>query len=189
MARGKLISRLAIALAIIAGLALFWDEHAKHDLIPKRFHEVVPERIYRSGMLTPASTRTVVERHDIRTIVDLGAWEPDSPEDRLAEATARELGVKRIVFDPAQYLDTLRIMNDPVHPPILVPCGAGTERTGCAVILYRNIIEGVPVDVAYEEAERVGHSPRRNPHLREVLDRWHDPIADAFDRDTELGDD
>jgi len=196
MADSKVAGRLAIGAAILAGAFFFWDEQAKHDVVPKRFHEVVPDRIYRSGKLTPASTRTVVERHDIRTIVDLGAWEPGTPEERLADATARELGVERIVFDlegdatgdPAAYLETLRIMNDPVNQPVLVHCGAGTERTGCAVILYRNIVEDVPVDIAYEEAERAGHSPRRNPRLREVLDRWHEPIRRAFDADTDLGD-
>lgn len=178
--------------AVVAGLIglglLFWEKQARHDLMAKRFGVVVEDRIYRSGKLTPASMRSVVEDNDIRTIIDLGAWEPGTPEEALERAVADELGVERVVFDlegdatgdPNAYLKTLQIMTDPARQPVLVHCGAGTERTGCAVILYRHIIEGVDVETAYEEARRVGHSPRRNPRLKAVLDRWLEPISDAY---------
>jgi protein tyrosine/serine phosphatase len=188
IAQGKTLARVAIPIAIIAVAALFWTTDARRDVLPKRLHEVVPDQIYRSGELTPAATRHIVQAHHIKTIVDLGAHEPGTPEDRLAQAVADELGVERIVFDlegdatgdPNHYVSTLRLMTDPEHQPVLVHCGAGTERTGCAVILYRNIIEDVPIDVAYDEAVAAGHSPRRNPRLKAVLDRWAEPIADAF---------
>jgi protein tyrosine/serine phosphatase len=199
IAQGKALARVAIPIAIIAVAALFWTTNVRRDVLPKRFHEVVPRQIYRSGELTPAATRRVVEAHHIKTIVDLGAHDSGSPEDRLAQAVADELGVERIVFDlegdatgdPNAYVATLRLMTDPDHQPILVHCGAGTERTGCAVILYRTIIEDVPMDAAYDEAVAAGHSPRRNPRLKAVLDRWADPVADAFKsgRDVRMGPD
>lgn len=180
------------AIAMFVGLsALFWEKQVRFDVLPKRLHTVVEDRIYRSGKLTPAAMRQVVENNDIRTVVDLGAWEPGTPEEALADAVAAELGVDRIVFDlegdatgdPNAYLHTLRIMTDPDRQPVLVHCGAGTERTGCTVILYRHIIEGVDVDEAYAEAESVGHRQRRNPRLKAVLDRWLEPIVEAYEND------
>lgn len=179
-------------IAVCVGLALlFWEKQVRFDVMPKRFGVVVENEIYRSGKLTPAAMRHVVEENGIRTIVDLGAWEPGTPEAALAHAVAAELKVDRVVFDlegdatgdPNAYLETLRIMTDPARQPVLVHCGAGTERTGCTVILYRHLVEDVDVDVAYEEALGVGHSPRRNPHLRTVLDRWLEPIAEAYEED------
>jgi protein tyrosine/serine phosphatase len=187
---GRRARRALAGILILVLAVLFWNEHARHDLAPKRFHEVVPGEIYRSGELTPAAFRTVVRRHDIRTIVDLGAWEPASPGDRLAQAVADELGVDRVVFDlegdatgdPNAYAQTLRILTDPDRRPVLVHCGAGTERTGCAVYLYRTIVQDVPDDEAYREALRAGHSDRRNPRLRQVIDTWARPVEDAFTR-------
>ena len=188
--RARLLQRALVATLIVVLAVLFYRDHARRDLFPKRFHEVVPGQIYRSGELTPAAFRKVVHAHDIRTIVDLGAWEPGSPGDALARAVADELGVDRVVYDlegdatgdPNAYAETLRILTDPARQPVLVHCGAGTERTGCAIYLYRTIVQDIPEDEAYREAVRVGHRDSRNPHLREVIDTWARPVEDAFER-------
>lgn len=158
------------------------------NLLPKRFGVVQVDRIYRSGAPGAAATRHVVERRGIRTILDLGAYEPGSPGEHLARETAESLHVLRLRLDlkgdatgnPNWYVRALEVMTDPKRQPVLVHCGAGSERTGAAVALYRYVVQGVPIDRAYEETRRYGHSGRRNPHLREVLDTWGDPIARAY---------
>lgn len=178
---------LTIALAAIAGF-LVWDRLVKPHVIPKRFGVVSQGLIYRSGKLTPATMRQVVQDHDIKTIVDLGAWVHDPRGERLEARTASTLGVERHVFDllgdstgdPNDYLEALRLMTDPANQPVLVHCGAGTERTGALVFLYRTIVEGKPEAEALAEARRAGHNPRRNPHLSQTLDRWKAEIARAY---------
>lgn len=179
---------LLLALAAIA-LAGWVYRHAVHpDLFPKRFAVVEPGVLYRAGRLTPAAFERVVKAHGIRTIVDLGAWPEGSRDDRRAHDTARALGVERVRLDlrgdsrgdPNHYVRTLRMIRDPERRPVLVHCGAGTERTGCAVALFRQIEQGWDLERAYREADHAGHSPSRNPELRRMLERWSDPIADAL---------
>lgn len=187
-ARRRAIWRgIFLAVGILAA-GLFWQQVIRPHVVPKRFGEVAAGKVYRSGKLTPGATRLVHDRHRIKTIVDLGAYPVGSRQERLAQETAEALGVERYRFDlsgdatgnPNYYLFALRLMNDPAKQPILVNCGAGTERTGCAVALYRHLVEGVPMDKAYAEADAAGHDPDRNPHLKEVLDRWEAPIGVAF---------
>jgi protein tyrosine/serine phosphatase len=179
---------IPLVLAAVALAAWTYREGVHPDLFPKRFAEVEAGVLYRAGKLTPAAFERVVKSHGIRTIVDLGAWPEGSREDRRARDTARALGVERIRLDlrgdsrgdPNHYADTLRLIRDPRRRPVLVHCGAGTERTGCAVALYRQIEQGWELERAYLEADHAGHSPTRNPELRRTLERWTAPVAEAL---------
>lgn len=176
--------------AVVGALAAFgvWDRLVKPHVIAKRFGVVTEDRIYRSGKLTASTMEAVVREHEIRTIVDLGAWVHDPRGERLEAQTARVLGVERHVFDligdstgdPNDYVEALRLMTDPANQPVLVHCGAGTERTGALVFLYRTIVEGKAEQEALAEARRAGHDPRRNPRLNETLERWKAQIARAY---------
>lgn len=188
MPRSRRPAAIFVSVLVLAGGFVVWDELVKPHVIPKRFRVVAPDRIFRSGKLTPATMSAVVREHEIKTIVDLGAWVDDPRGERLEARTSQVLGVERHVFDllgdstgdPNDYVEALRLMTDPANQPVLVHCGAGTERTGVVVYLYRTIVEGRPKDEALAEAERAGHSPRRNPRLAQTLDRWEDQIARAF---------
>lgn len=179
-----ILSALALVLVGIA-----WDRRLDEHVIPKRFGTVEEGKIYRAGMLTPATFRKVIEEHGIRTIIDLGAWEENEPGDRLAQETAQILGVTRYRFNlvgdstgnPNYYVHALRLMNDPANQPVLVHCGAGTERTGCLVMMHLNVTQGVPFEESYKEARSYGHNPRRNPHFQQTVDRWADDIRHAFE--------
>jgi protein tyrosine/serine phosphatase len=184
---------LGTVLAVLLG-ALAWQKAIKPNVIPKNFGVVVPGQIYRSGELTPSTLRKVVEENQIRTILDLGTFTEGSAGDRREQATAHALGVVRYRFslngdatgNPNFYVQALQLMNDPAKRPILVHCGAGSERTGCVVILYRNIIEGKAIDDVYTEALEYRHRPERNPRLRQVLDEWGSKIQRAFESGTQI---
>ena len=141
---------LAIALiALAVGLGGFgvWDAAIKPHVIPKRFGVVDEGKIYRSGRLTPATLAKVVREREIRTIIDLGADPVGSPADARMQRAAEALGVTRYRMNlegdatgnPNYYVWALRLMNDPANQPVLVHCGAGTQRTGCVVWLHREI--------------------------------------------------
>jgi hypothetical protein len=176
---------VAIACLVLVG-AWAWPH-----VVPKNFGTVVPGKIYRSGELTIAALADVVRDHDIRTIIDFGAFEEGSPAEILEAKAAEALVVERHVLrlegdgtgNPDMYLQALRIMSDPERQPVLIHCGAGSERTGCAVVLYRHIVQGVDVDRAYEEARRFSHDPERNPKLRPLIDYIVLPVRDAFTND------
>jgi len=180
-----------LAIGVSIACLVFMGAAAWPHLVPKNFGTVVPGKIYRSGELTIAALADVVEDHKIKTIVDFGAWEDGSRHDNLEAMAAKSLGVERIVLrlegdgsgDPTMYLEALRIMTDPSKQPVLIHCGAGSERTGCAVVLYRNIVQGVEIDRAYEEAMAFRHDPDRNKRLRPIIDHIAEPVRDAFTND------
>jgi len=177
----------AALLVVLVGFAV--KETVWEQVFPKNFGVVVDGEIYRSGELTPSATSKVVHEHDIRTIVDFGAHDADSVEERRAQRVADALGVERYVYrlsgdaqgNPNAYVRALEIMTDPEMQPVLVHCAAGSERTGCAVAMYRYTIEGVPLDEAYEETKDFKHRTGRNPHLREMLDEWADDVKRAHE--------
>lgn len=159
------------------------------SLAPKRFATVEEGVLYRSGEPTPAGLRSVVEKHGIKTVIDLGAWEPGTKDAALAERTAETLGVERHVFDlegdatgdAQQYVDALRIITDPANHPVLVHCGAGTERTGATVYWFRTLIQGWDPAEAEAEADRIGHSDSRNPLWDRVIEQRTDAVREALE--------
>lgn len=165
-----------------------YDAAIKPHVSPKRFGVVEAGRIYRSGELTPASTRLVVEKHGIRTIIDLGAHEPGTRDERLAQRTADALNVVRISLDlegdatgnPNNYVVALRVLRDPNRWPVLIHCAAGAQRTGCAVALFRMIDEGWTFDQAIAEAKNYNHDPKDNPKLTAMIEKYRGPIEAAL---------
>lgn len=178
----------ALAAGLLALLAWFVVEGVVPNLVPKNFGVVREGAIYRSGELTPQAMRTVVEKYGIRTIIDFGAHDHDPAGERREQAATDSLGVERTVLlmqgdgtgDPNNYVEALRIMTDPEKQPVLVHCAAGAQRTGCAVALYRSIVQGWDDDKALEETRQYRHDPAKNPHLEEMYRTWRDEIARAL---------
>lgn len=181
----------ALAIAACVTLVVLFTVNAWPHIFPKNFGVVVPGKIYRSGELTVAALADVVRDHDIKTIIDMGAYAPGTPEDALQAKAAESLGVDRYVLrlegdgsgDPTMYLESLRLMTDESKLPMLVHCGAGSERTGMLVVFYRNIVQDIDIDRAFEEAKRFSHDPRRNPRLRPLIDYIVEPLRTAYEND------
>lgn len=186
--RGRAGAIALVVLVLLGAGGWFFRYHVRDNIFPKNFGVVDGGRVYRAGGLTPAAFRSVAAEHGIKTFVDLGAWPEGSEEDRRAQRTAEALGIERFRFElvgdgtgnPNHYVNTLRIMTDPACQPVLVHCGAGSERTGIAVILYRHITLGTPIEEAYQEAQLYKHRPARNPKLKDVLARFAEPILAAY---------
>ncbi len=179
---------------IILGTAFIWlfSSSIAPNLWPKNFSIVRAGSVYRSGELTPAATKKLADNYNIKTIIDLGAHKPDSHEDQLAQKTADSLHITRFLM-PLEgdatgnvnwYVRALEIMTDKSRQPVLIHCAAGAERTGAAIALYRYIIQNQPLDQAYNETLRFGHSSTRNPKLKLVLDEWADKIKLAYQNNT-----
>ncbi|MFN0133722.1 MAG: tyrosine-protein phosphatase [Phycisphaerales bacterium] len=175
---------VVVALVVVAATVI---GTARRDLWPKRFAEVDAGKIYRSGQLTPEAFRRVVERHKIKTIIDLGSHEPGTRGEARNARTAAALGVRRVVGNlegdgtgnPNWYVEALRVMMDPAAQPVLVHCGAGTERTGLTVALYERVARGQPLEEGLRHACAHGHDPSRNPKLERVAREWGEKIEAA----------
>jgi protein tyrosine/serine phosphatase len=186
-ARPQSRRKLALPLAgVIGGLAVLAGVSTK-DVVPKNFGVVDPGKVYRSGQMTPGAFERAHKEHGFKTIIDLGSYEPHERGDRRNQQVADALGIKRYVLDlegdatgnPNYYVQALRIMRNPANHPVLVHCGAGSERTGCVMILYDNLQHGTSVEAGMQSAYRHKHRDHRNPNFRQVLEKWTDPITRA----------
>lgn len=142
-----------VAVALVPPVALYRAEYIN----AKRFREVEPGKLYRSGQMTAAGLREIVEQHNIKTVVNLQHEEPDPllPERWLGKGYVREsalceqLGVKYVlltpdVLPPGNTVDKeppvvgewLSLLKDENYP-ILLHCKAGLHRTGRLTAIYR----------------------------------------------------
>ena len=178
--------RLVVIVVIVVGV-IYGIKKTRYQFIARNFGVVEAGEIYRSGRLTPRMFRKVVGENNIRTVLDLGAYVPGSPEDLREQQLAEELGAERYRFyldgdgtgNPNYYVQALRLMSDPEAQPILIHCAAGAQRTGVIVLLYRHIIQGQDLAQAYPESFQYKHKPDEWPLLAYVA-QWNDEIAAAL---------
>lgn len=174
---------------VLLGIAVGWvvRYNFRDNLIPRNFAVVDEGKLYRSGRLTPAATKSVVEAHAIKTIIDLGAYEGIPADEKLAQQTAEALGVRRITFTldgdgtghPMGYVEALRIIRDPANQPVLVHCAAGAQRTSVCVMLYRSLTQGASYEQSLDEAMDHKHDPKKNPKLWPYVQQWGKLIEQA----------
>jgi tyrosine-protein phosphatase SIW14 len=163
----------------------------RHEFTPRNFGVVEPGCIFRSGRLTPRMLRRVRDQHRVRTVIDLGAYPEGTPDELQMQRTAAELGLTRYVMrgvlgnatgNPNVYLHAVRLLADPANHPVLIHCAAGAERTGAAVILFRHIVQGQPIDEVYAEALRFRHDPAKNGEMRTYVEQHAEAIRSAFEQ-------
>ncbi|MEE8155591.1 MAG: tyrosine-protein phosphatase [Phycisphaerales bacterium] len=178
--------RLVVIVVLVAGV-IYGIKKTRYQFIARNFGVVEAGEIYRSGRLTPRMFRKTVGENSIKTVLDLGAYQPGSPEDLREQQLAEELGAERYRFqldgdgtgNPNYYVQALRLMSDPEAQPILIHCAAGAQRTGACVLLYRLIIQGQDLAQAYPESFQYKHNPD-NWRLLAYVVQWNDEIADSL---------
>lgn len=181
------LSILLTILACVTG-GLFARFAIRDNVFPRNFGVVEPGHIYRAGRLTPAAMQQVVKANAIKTVIDLGAYEPNSQDARLAADTAKALGVTLHNFklngdgtgNPDYYVEALRILADPATHPVLVHCAAGSQRTSACIMFYRKIYQDVPFDQSISEAIEHDHDPADNTKLRPYIEKNLRAIEDAL---------
>ncbi len=187
MSRRVLAATVGVtALAAVALAAVDID-----SIRPKRWREVVPGRLYRSGQLHQALVESVLKRHNIRLIIDFTERREGDAAQEAELAAAARLGIRhvRLPLDGwgtgriEHYASALTAMRTAVlsGEPCLVHCAAGSERTGAAVAFYRILFEGVEPWRAVQEMRSCGMRPHRNrkllPYMEAALERLPDLLA------------
>lgn len=144
-----------LTLAIVAMLSLgAWamDDLILPRVIPKRWGEVEPGLIYRSGQLNEHLCKATLQEHKIQVVVDLTTPEPDTPYERAEVASCKALRIRRVVYplggnglgDVDRYVAALVATRRAVlaDQPVLVHCSSGSRRTGGVVAYYRIFFDG-----------------------------------------------
>jgi protein-tyrosine phosphatase len=149
------------ATALVAGWLIMLDRQSR--LVWDHWDETKRGILYRSGQLTGDQLTAAVQRHGIRTIVNL-----QMPGEQLTteRALSARLGVDFVNLpmpgdgfgEEWQFREILKITDDPRRRPVLVHCARGTCRTGAAVAMYRFERDGWTLeDVAAEMRRQTYH--------------------------------
>ncbi len=121
------------------------------------FHEVVPQRVYRSGQPTPEQLRAWVNRYGLKTIVNLRG--PTAPGAAEEKALAESMGVDEVCLEfsayklpPGRTLVQLLDVFRTARQPMLLHCRQGVDRAGTAAALAAWLVGHQPYDRAKWQA-------------------------------------
>lgn len=164
---------LALSACACGGLELWWLYNAK------RFQEVRPGVLYRTGQPTEQGMRYVIECESIRTVVTLqrfdakmrtsgidfgkpsGQAEADFTRHMKVRFEQWPLGDEMCWPWPAPwYLEEyLKLMDEPANWPVLIHCQGGRHRTGTLAAIFRLEYDRWPVERALEEMYSFNFGP------------------------------
>jgi protein tyrosine/serine phosphatase len=184
------LRRLIAALVVTIGISYVWTGYTKNHFYPVNFGVVEPG-IYRSGQLSRAVVRDVLQKNHIEVIVNLCPTEPKDGNIAAEEKAAAELGIDRRSFplrgdgrgDPNMYVKAVQTIIEArkAGKPVLVHCAAGEQRTSGVIAAYQVIIEGKSEDEAFQQARKYLYDPKHNPYLRPYFDshlaEWRAALA------------
>jgi len=167
-----------LILALVLGVVI-WYSWMQDRLIPKRWGVVEQGYIYRSAQLPPALLKKMLDRYQIRCIVDLTFPDPADTIQAAEKKIVSERGIEYRNYplygsgigEVGNYAQALAVMAyaKKENKPVLVHCFAGTQRSGGVVAAYRLLIEKrAPADV-YEELIQYDWDPDEDRVLLEFL--------------------
>ncbi len=143
---------------------------------------------WRSAQPLPHQINTL-KNLGIRTVINLRGNEGTTTY-RLERAACRQSGLHFVDYrlrsraaPTRMEIHGLRDMFAAVEPPILIHCKSGADRAGLASVLYRHIVDGVPIAEAKRELSlRYGHIRQADTGILDYFfERYlehaqHDPI-------------
>jgi len=149
------IATVLLLLAGVAGVAWCLHGYPVHH-----FAVVQPGVLYRGGQVDEDSLEELVDRYQVRTVINLRGREDQADWYVEEQDFCRRHALRLVsipIGEPGKARDGLRefldIMRDPASYPVFVHCEAGSCRTGFAVAAYRIVMQGWSCRAALQEAQ------------------------------------
>jgi protein tyrosine phosphatase (PTP) superfamily phosphohydrolase (DUF442 family) len=150
---------------LLAGLLLALAREAGFVLVGRNFHVILPGRAYRSAQLSSRHLEEAVQRHGIRTVINLrGAGDPLPWYVEESRATCRlDIAQEDIclsAFRLPAVTEVRRLLEvlERCEYPILVHCRRGADRTGLVAGMILLLAGGADVAEARQQLGwRFGH--------------------------------
>lgn len=156
--------RILAALALLVGAPLLYvlvlaAPYFKSALFDHNFHEVIPQRLYRSAQMSGADLGQVIDEHGIKSVIDLrlSGGEPEADGTTEAQvAAAHGADYRHLPFTSSRTTQRERMLHlldafDEMKPPILIHCTSGSERSGVASAIWLIEKEHRPVAEASQQ--------------------------------------
>jgi protein tyrosine/serine phosphatase len=197
---------LLMVLSILVVPFVYFRSEYSHG---KRFREVAPGRLYRSGQMTAEGFADFIRKEHIKTVINLQD-EYDDPDIDLhflgqghikESQLCQQLGARYLYLPPdliprrspagarPQTIDRfLAIMDDPTNYPVLIHCRAGLHRTGVLAAVYRMEYEGWSPRQAIDELKAIGFGEfacqADNEYIRQYILTYQPGVRHAPSRST-----
>lgn len=173
--------RLFLAIGLTALMAWPGWEVGRY-VLAGNVHEVIPGSLYRGGQPSARSLETIIQRHNIRTVLNVrGCCWPDVwYTDEVGVCERLNVNLEDVSFSAIHLpsRDELRVLIDVLdraERPIFVHCRHGADRTGIASMAAFLLMEDKPYSVARQQLGiRYGHLSYGKTG---VLDRFMDLYA------------
>ena len=138
----KITSLIIGAIALVATAVYLYQVHINY-----RFMTITEGKVYKSGAMPPEKLTTVVQKHHIKTVIDL---RQEEEKDAIAaeHAAMAAIGVTHVNIPSHQApMQTtveryLAVMDDPAVFPVLIHCHHGVSRAVLFSAIYRMEYEG-----------------------------------------------
>jgi protein tyrosine/serine phosphatase len=183
---------IAAFLLCLAGSFGLWEGYLKDAFIPKRFGVVEPGQIYRSGQLSRWLIERTLLKHNIKVIVSLTGDSNETADKDEEQEVVAKLGIEKHCFllsgngtgDINDYAKAIEAICQAKEEgkPVLVHCGAGTQRAGGVIATYRLLIEKKDVQFVLNEMMNYDWSPEKNPNLLLYLNNNMEKLASLLNR-------
>lgn len=118
-------------------------------------HAIQPHRSYRAAQMSPKHLRSAIQRHGIRTVINLRGYCPDfewyrdechvSHSDNAAQ---EDITLSAIRLPTPSEIRRLVEVLDHAEYPILMHCRQGVDRTGLAAAVVKLLEPGVSLETA-----------------------------------------
>jgi protein tyrosine/serine phosphatase len=184
-----LVSGLLAALLLGAAWQA-WNRHLRDEVFPRRFAEVEPDGLYRSGQIAGRLVRDVLAEHAIGMVVSLRDHDATRADHRAEREATEALGIERVELhlsgdgtgDPEMYVRAIEAIARARRAgvPVLVHCAAGTRRAGAATALYLLLVEGRGAGDAWRELSRFGEDSLADSPLVSYLNGNLRAIAEGL---------
>jgi protein tyrosine phosphatase (PTP) superfamily phosphohydrolase (DUF442 family) len=122
------------------------------------FHVVVEGEAYRSGQMNSNELARCIQRHAIRSIVNLRGTQPDQPwyqEEVLAASTQnvvhRSIALSSRKAVTAEQMCELVSLFKELPKPVLIHCDGGADRAAVAAAIYAVEVARRPAALAEKE--------------------------------------
>jgi protein tyrosine/serine phosphatase len=155
-----LITALVLLLFLSASYFLYMEEQGN-------FHAITHGEAYRSAQLDRDELEYYINRHNIRSIINLRGKHPDKPWYREETEVSLIYGVRHYSIplsssfepDEAVVRKLIEVYNNAPRP-VLIHCQAGADRSGLASAIWKVVVDKESKSVAEKQLSIFyGHLP------------------------------
>lgn len=163
----------AVLFGGVVGTLLAFGGNTYYLVFAGNFHNVLPNKVYRSGQLTPDELEKVVRKYNIRTVINLRGCCESAPWYLKETRATHRLNISQEDFAlsasrlPSTY-EVRRLVEvlNRGEGPFLIHCRRGADRTGLASAIALLLLSDISVAEAREQlAFRYGHVAMGKPGL------------------------